>query len=421
MKHPYSFELEPGYPTEINVNISINICNYFIIFVITPFQPACFPPKIGGVMKPHAKRIITVGTFPYSRALLLQIQLQTEGIDCFLADRESPGTSRTTDLRTQEKDVAKALKIIHESIKDSGAAKEKAIRNISAVRRIVVPVDFSTLSLHACRFAVSLANKFKAEVKLLHVFYNPAIDITPYDEHYAYQVKLSNNLREIEKNARINLVKLEKKLVIWSKQEKYGEIKISTGLANGEAVDEILTYCNKYKPSVIIMGTRGLTKGTHPLGRVTTRVIENSHIPILAVPDGSINKISQLKNLLFATDFDPSDYDAINRLISLTRPLDIQLHCVHISVGVKKPWDPVKMEELRNQLAEEYADNRIKFSLLVSDDIIKGLETYIRNNSIDAVAAVTHKRGAMEKMFSPSMTRKIFAETGKPLFVFHTS
>jgi nucleotide-binding universal stress UspA family protein len=371
-------------------------------------------------MKSLKERIITIGLFPYSRALLLQVQLQTEGIDCFLVEKESQPV-RSADLRVKQADVGKAMKIIDNALKDSGSAKEKAVKNIAVIRRILVPVDFSSLSVHACRFAISLAQKFKAEVKLLHVFYNPAIDITPYDEHYAYQVKLSNSLREIEKNARVSLVKLEEKLKAWCLNEKITDIRITTGLANGDAADEIITYSQKYRPALIIMGTKGLTKGTHPLGRVTTNVMENSNIPILALPSCSLNRVDDLKNILYATDFDPSDYSAINRLLSLLTHFNIQLHCVHISVGTKKPWDHIKMEELKEHLASEYADNKVVFHMTVSDNIVYGLESYIRNNHIDAIALITHHKGAFERMFAPSTTRKIFSEAGKPLFVFHSA
>jgi nucleotide-binding universal stress UspA family protein len=372
-------------------------------------------------MKSITERIITVGTFPYSRAMLLQIQLQTEGIDCFLVAKESLEPIRSADLRVKNGNVAKALKIIDQSITFSGPAKEKAVKNLGVVRRILVPIDFSSLSLHACRFAIHLAQKYKAEVKLLHVFYNPVIDITPYDEHYSYQVKLSNNLREIEKNARTSLVKLEQKLSAWSKHEEITDVKISTGFANGEAADEILEYSRKYRPAIIIMGTRGLTKGAHPMGRVTTKVIEGTKVPVLALPDGSITKVNELNNLLYATDFDPSDYAAINRLLHMLSPLGIRLHCVHVSIGYKKPWDPVKMDELKQHLAQEYADRKVSFEMIVSDNIVYGIESYIRNNSIDAIAVINHKRGTLEKMFAPSMTKKLFSETGKPLFVFHAS
>jgi nucleotide-binding universal stress UspA family protein len=157
------------------------------------------------------------------------------------------------------------------------------------------------------------------------------------------------------------------------------------------------------------------------MGRVTTKVIEHSLIPVLALPPGCAMRVNELKNLLYATDFDPADYSALNRLLNMITPLDIQLHCVHVSVGYKKPWDPLKMEELQDHLAKEYAGNQVLFNMVVSDNVVKSIETYIRNNQIDAIAVITHNRGTLERLFAPSITKQIFSETGKPIFVFHAS
>jgi len=135
-------------------------------------------------MKLAKERIITAGHFSWSRALLLQIILQDNGIDCFLVSKDTVLSRGYVDLRVNEKDLEKSLKIIDKASKETGRSKEYAVHKIQAVRRIVVPVDFSNISFDACRFAVSLADKFKAEVKLVHVFYNPAIDVSPYADHY---------------------------------------------------------------------------------------------------------------------------------------------------------------------------------------------------------------------------------------------
>ncbi len=82
-------------------------------------------------MKTMTQRIITVGTFPYSRAMLLQIQLQTEGIDCFLVPKDSVQPIHAADLRVQEKDVAKSISLIDQTINSYGVAKEKAFRNMT--------------------------------------------------------------------------------------------------------------------------------------------------------------------------------------------------------------------------------------------------------------------------------------------------
>ena len=371
-------------------------------------------------MKLVKERIITVGHFTWSRALLLQIILQDSGIECFVVPKETGQPLGYGDLRVQENDVEKALKIIKLSSEDKGTAKEHALHKIQVIRRIMVPVDFSDISFDACRFAVSLAAKYKAEVKLVHVFYNPSIEISPYADHYSYQVKLVESLREIEKSARENMLKLEHRIKVWCIKENLSQIHVSAKLINGFSTDEILEYADTYKPALIVMGTRGLTLDNYKaFGRFVNKVIENTTVPVLALPSGTVKTISEIKSVLYATDFDPSDYSALNRLIQMMTPFKIKIHCVHICFVEKKPWDPVKLDELKAHLLSEYKGINISFHNMISDNIMTGLETYIRENSIDALAVTTHKRNLLEKIFIPSMSHKIYKETGKPLLVFH--
>lgn len=372
-------------------------------------------------MKLIKERIITVGHFAWSRALLLQIILQDSGIDCFIVPKETLVPRGTVDLRVEEKDLENALRIISLSAQDTGSAKERAFHRIQVVRRIMVPVDFSGISFNACRFAISLAARYKAEIKLVHVFYNPAIDVSPYADHYSYQIKLVESLREIEKSARENMLRLEHKIKVWCIKEKLAHIHISAKLLNGISTDELLEYSKKYKPAIIVMGTRGLTRDNYKaFGRVVNKVIENSVIPVLALPSGTATKIEEIKSILYATDFDPSDYSALNRLIQMMSPFNIKIHCVHICFVEKKPWDSVKLGELQEHLLNEYSVADISFTNVISDNVVNGLETYIRDNDIDALAVSTHKRNLLEKIFTPSVSRKIYSETGKPLLVFHS-
>lgn len=371
-------------------------------------------------MKSMKERIITVGNFSWSRALLLQIILQNSGIDCFVVPKESGLQIANGDLRVKEKDLEAALRLIDASMEETGAGKEYAIRKIQSIRRILVPVDFSDISFNACRFAVSLAAKYKAEVKLVHVFYNPAIDVSPYADHYSYQIKLVESLREIEKSAREQMLKLEHKIKTWCIKENLSQIRITAKMINGSSTDEIIAYSEKYKPALVIMGTRGLTRDNYKaFGRVANKIIEDAQIPVLALPAGSVKTISEIKSILYATDFDPSDYSAINRLIQMMAPFKIRIHCVHICLVEKKPWDIVKLDELKEHLMTEYKDINISFANMISDNLVNGLETYIRDNEIQALAVTTHKRNLLEKIFIPSVAREIFSETGKPLLVFH--
>jgi len=282
-----------------------------------------------------------------------------------------------------------------------------------------VPVDFSPASDKAIELAVDIANLLKAEIRLFHVYYNPVIEIAPFDTSHTYQVNLTNYLHEIEQNAKMQLTE---KLNNLKKQvlELKSKTRITHSMANGIAADEILELSRKYKPGLIIMGSKGMGKQTEGMiGSVTLKVVAKSEIPVIALPENSkLLKAEDFRHILYATDFDNYDQTALSRLINLIHPLKVTIHCVHVSVGQKKAYEKVKMESLKKFLDEEYSDISFRCSIIVSDDILNGLETYIRETPVDVIALTNHSRGLLNSLFTPSVTRQIMQRIDKPLLVF---
>lgn len=367
------------------------------------------------------EKVIVIARYSNSRALLLKSRLEAEGIDCFLAHQNilQAAVSGGVEIKVRRSDVEKALRVIESSKEEHGKQKEDSVKSLRSVRKILVPVDFSDASFRACSFALGLAGKLKAEIKLLHVYYNPVLDIAPFDTSHAYQINLVNYLHESEQNARHQLVKLAKDL----KQQAKGsnpDLKISTSLSNGLAAEEIALAANRFRPGLIILGTRGIGNQTGGfLGSVTAKVIEKTKTPVLAIPENSrFTSLEKIKHVMYATDFDQSDHLAISRLIGLLHPFNVSLHCVHISVGVKKSWDKVKMEGLSAFLTKEYKKYPVKCEIIVSNDVINGMETYIRDNGIDVIALTNHNRSLLSSFFTPSITKKVLNRISKPLFIF---
>ncbi|HAH57222.1 MAG: universal stress protein [Lentimicrobiaceae bacterium] len=372
-------------------------------------------------MEPTNEKLIVIARHTTSRALLLQSHLEAEGIDCFLSHENlvQGAFGSGVELRVRRSDMEKALKLIEMSKEEHGSGKEPAIKTLRQVRKILVPVDFSDASLKACTFALGLAAKLKAEIKLLHVYYNPVIDVVPFDTSHAYQVNLVNYLHEAEQNAKQQLIRLADDLKQRVSKGK-ADTKISYSLQNGIAAEEIVAMANHYRPGLIVLGTRGIGQQTSSLlGSVTARVIEKTSVPVLAIHEASrFTGIESFKNVLYATDFDESDHIALSRLINLLHPFHVQIYCVHISIGIKKPWQKVKMDSLKSLIDAEHPNAAIHYDILVSDDILNGLETFMRNQSIDVISLTNHNRGLMARLFTPSITKKILKRIDKPLFVF---
>lgn len=375
-------------------------------------------------MENQDEKIVIIARYPNSRALLLQSRLMAEGIECFLAHENllQGAFSSGVELKVKSSDVEKALRIVESYKSESGKQKEGSLKSLRSVRKILVPVDFSDASLKSCTYALGLAAKLKAEIKLLHVYYNPVIDMAPFDTSHAYQINLINYLHEAEQHARHQLVQLSKDLKNQVKKSKVNT-KITYSLANGIAADEIIEASNKYRPGLIILGSQGIGHQSGSLlGSVSAKIIGKTNVPVLAIPENSkFSGFDNLKNILYATDFDSTDHLSMSKLINLLHPFDVNLFCAHISIGVKKTWQKVKLDGLKQTLDHEFKNEKIQYDIVVSDDIINGLEMYMRNNAIDVIALTNHNRSVLARFFTPSITKLLLSRLNKPLLVFKSA
>ncbi len=376
-------------------------------------------PLILNAMEAQDQKIITIGRFSYSRSLLLQALLNDSNIESFLVPKDVFFPPKYTDIRVKESDVAEAMKVIANSQQDYGKSKAKALKELLVMRRILVPVDFSETSLEAAKFACSIANRFKSEVMLVHVTYNFVIDTVPRSDFYDYQKRLAESLIEIKDVANDNLEKLQKKLQNYCKENNYNKVEINSVMLAGNASAEIIDYADTYKPFLIIMGIRGLSaKNKYTYGKVADEVVNKSNRPVLVLPSDQAGTIDDIKEVMYAMDYDDHDISSINKIIQMVSPLNIKIHCVHFSFVRTKPWDKMKLEEIENHLRTEYKDVDITFQNIVTGDVSIGIETFIRNNNIGAIAVTTYKRKFLENLFSPNFSEKLFKTTGKPILFF---
>ncbi|MCD4728966.1 MAG: universal stress protein [Bacteroidales bacterium] len=370
------------------------------------------------------EKIITIASYPYSRAQLLRGRLEAEGIECFLSNINlvQPDISTGVKVKIKEADAGRAYKILDEIKDEYGKAKQQTIDRLKNVRRILVPVDFSEPSLNACNFALGLAHKLKAEIKLFYAYFNPVVSSEPYLEGYSYQVNLNTVIGNLEKEAQLQMKSLKKQLKAYLDKEKFANVKISYVLEKGVPEDQILQFSTTYDPGVIVMGTRGRAKGAvNLMGSVTKKIIQKATVPVFAIPQQSVYLgLNYMNKVLYATDFDDSDFKTLRKLMTLIRPFNMKIYCIHIASDASNSFDKAKMESLKEHLHKEYVEYNLFCDLIEHDDAVQGLEDYIDEMDIDMIALTTHKRGIIEKLFNPSLAKRMLFHTNIPLLVFHS-
>jgi nucleotide-binding universal stress UspA family protein len=169
---------------------------------------------------------------------------------------------------------------------------------------------------------------------------------------------------------------------------------------------------------LIVMGTGG--ESASVIGSITADIIYNAKVPVLVIPEETPEKeLREFNRVLYATNFDEKDFLVIEKLVGLLKPFDAKVFCVHVGKSGESEWDKVKLEGMKDVLKESYEEKDFDCRLIVGDDILEALETFIEKENIDVLSLTTHKRNMISRLFNPSVARKMVFHTHTPLLVFH--
>lgn len=138
------------------------------------------------------------------------------------------------------------------------------------LKRILVPVDFSSYSKKSIEYAQSLASRFDTDLSYLHVIEN--------DVHPSLYAAGVNNIFEIDPElpGRANK-KLQKFVGI-------PENGVSYEVIQGNVHKQICGFSEKMNADLIVMATRGLTGLDHILlGSTAERVVRLAKCPVMTV------------------------------------------------------------------------------------------------------------------------------------------
>lgn len=364
-------------------------------------------------------QIITLGSYDFARAQIIQSELHAAGVECFQEHEGAilSGIQSIVNIRINEADSEKALKIVNSYEDLSEIVKERTTRLQLPLKRILVAVDFTDHSLRTCRYAISVAKKFNAEIKLFHAYENPVINSSPYTEPVVYAVEPLNQLSTLltESKQKMNSLKKELKK-IWP------EAKLTYSLINDIPVEGIIQISSDYKPGLIFIGNHVHENLQNSMiSPIARKVASKTDIPILVVPGmDTENNWLGIQKVLYATDLDEQDLISLIILAEMMKPLKIEVHCVHVSIGKISPIVQARFEQMKREMRNQNIRlKNVVSKLIVGEDVEKTLETYMRNNEISLISMTPHKRNLLSRWLTPSLTNRIVKNSEVPVLLLH--
>ena len=148
------------------------------------------------------------------------------------------------------------------------------------IRRILIPTDFSPPARQAEHYAVALAEKFEAELHVLHVVEDPALPV--HGSRYSWAVPddiLPRLLEKAEHNLKLAVPTADMKLI---------EQRLVRKIQVGHPVHSIIEYATGHEIDLIVIGTHGRSGLSHLLlGSSAEKLVRSATCPVLTVhPDG---------------------------------------------------------------------------------------------------------------------------------------
>ncbi len=202
---------------------------------------------------------------------------------------------------------------------------------------MLVPIDFSEISLNALDHAAQTAKHFDNDLVLLSIV-----------EESILSSIFSNN-EEKEAQAREKTIPELEKLAL-SIHEKYG-VKCTSEVKVGRIYKTVIETAEEHGCDCIIMGTHGASGFTRIVGSNAGKVINYSTVPVIVVKNKKIN--NAYKNIVFPIDLSLESKQKVKMAIHLGKAYKSTIHILY------------------NKVSDEFLNNKMIANLHQVENIFK--------------------------------------------------
>lgn len=266
--------------------------------------------------------------------------------------------------------------------------------------KIVLLTDFSHLSKVAMEYAIRMGTAVNAEFIILNI---ARFDGVP---------KVNLRTKQIEKALMLISEEEGAKLIDELKEKVKGDYKIEFKTIKAHTVaDMVKRYTTKHKVNVVAMGSRNASvlKKVR-LGGTTVSVIDDSLVPVLAVPEFA--KFKNFERIVYASDLKDTQKE-LNIVLEFARIYGSHVHMIHVVNSMDKKVESAKLaaEEMIKKSNYEMID----FKVILDESVPNAIDAFIKETKADLLTTFTHKLSLEEKLFAKSVTRTLAYLGSTPL------
>ena len=272
------------------------------------------------------------------------------------------------------------------------------------MKKIIVPVDFSSHSEYALKTAALIAKKYDAEIYALHM-----LDIQ--------EVSLSESEIYQQEKAVFFLKLAEKKFKNFLLKDYLKEVKVIPVIKHYKVFSEVNAIAKEVAADIIIMGSHGAS-GLKEffVGSNTEKVVRYAEIPVLVIKNQMLN--TDFSDIVLATDFSEESIPAFRRMLKTLDFLNARKHVLFVNLPNEDFKTTSEMETLANEFlmkAEGNADRLINVNYVCDRSVEQGILNFSNAVGADLISVITHGRKGLSHIFAGSIAEDITNHSTLPI------
>ncbi len=286
-------------------------------------------------------------------------------------------------------------------------ALSNTYQNDKAMRKILIPTDFSENAMNAVRYAVELFKYERCDFFLMHAYADEV-----YDHNALVSRTIFNELKEtVHNNSDRELNKILEEIHQISPNPRH---KYKSKSVFGILIDEANDIVDKENIDIVIMGTRGKEDDRNlTFGSNTLQVIKYVKCPLLAIP--SEYKYHQPKNILFPTDYLlPYKRRELKLVSTLAKSFRSKIHFLYVSSFKKLS---IRQEDNKAFLEKSLPESELEFHIRETKDLTASINEFIKKNDIDFLIMINSRHSYLESVLYQSTIDKIGLHVKIPFLV----
>lgn len=281
-------------------------------------------------------------------------------------------------------------------------------QNLSFMKKILVPIDFSEVSINALQVAGHLALRSNARLFVLHV--NETMPYVVPMPEYAY----TSSAVDLDESQRVAVNHMEQIKTDLLSEPLLSKLQVETLVEEGLMMPVVRSIAVEQGIDLIVVGTLGSSGWKELLvGSNTERMIRLADCPVLVIPEGV--KELDIKKILVPSTLKADQLEVFRLIRNWQDILNFEVEVLYINDPLHTATHgSVEME--KNRLTEMAGLKNVFLHIhgqsMNEESVIQG---YANSSEVDLIVMGTHQRRGLSHLLFGSMTEDTANHTHVPV------